>query len=293
MLKITGKRGNSRRVANSLGRVINRVTFGAPEAQAAASDIYDEEFCGAAAATVIGHIAPGYSLPEEPFFRTVLTGDIFTVETNLDLIRADRYHRRLIPDAQPLAPERILIDIFDAGADLRFSANLSAEMAVSTETSDIAQIRLSQLLNRRHVSNAELAAFQDFVFDDGKAIQQAVNAHHRNFDEVLEVAGKARKFKEWVAGQPDDSNLAKNYLREVSEIDWIDKLPAKSFRWALFNLVPAGLASLGINVPAAATLVTSLSDSFFVDRLARGWKPNQFVEGPVRRFIEASAMNLN
>jgi hypothetical protein len=107
----TGRRGNSRRIAKSLGKLIAKLTIGVPEAQAAANDIYDEAFCGAAAEAVLNHIAPGYKLPKAPFFRVVPRDDLLTVETNFDLGEADHYYRRLIPDAQPLAHEKILIDI--------------------------------------------------------------------------------------------------------------------------------------------------------------------------------------
>lgn len=285
LFRVTGKRGKSRRTANSLGRLVGKLDIETPVAQAAAADVYDEEFCGAASKAVLAHIAPGYTIPEAPFFRAVPRGDTLHVETNFDLREANEYYRRLVPDAQPLGEEKILIDIFNAGADLRLCAGFSAEMAVSPQTSAIAQIRLSYLLKRRHTSNASVAAFQEWVFDSGKAIQEAVNAHDRNFDDVLKIASQARKFKEWIADKPDDSNLAKEYLRDVCQLEWIDQLPAKSLRWFLFNVVPAVLATFGVPAPVVAGLAVSLGDSFFVDKLAKGWKPNQFIEGPLRQFI--------
>jgi hypothetical protein len=66
----------------------------------------------------------------------------------------------------------------------------------------------------------------------------------------------------------------------------MDGLPAKSLRWLIFT--GAGLLLGGI--PGAVGLVASTlsgaSDTFLVDHLVRGWKPNQFVEGPLREFVE-------
>jgi hypothetical protein len=63
-------------------------------------------------------------------------------------------------------------------------------------------------------------------------------------------------------------------------------LPAKSVRWLLFNA--AGLALAAVTSPAAGAAVgvgLSAADTFLLDKLLKGWKPNQFVEGPLKEFI--------
>lgn len=40
-----------------------------------------------------------------------------------------------------------------------------------------------------------------------------------------------------------------------------------------------GLGTLG-------GVALSALDSFVLDRMLKGWKPNQFVEGPLRRFLD-------
>lgn len=54
----------------------------------------------------------------------------------------------------------------------------------------------------------------------------------------------------------------------------------------IFNAA-AGALSL-VTTPAvgvAASTALNILDSFLVDRLVKGWKPNQFVEGVLREFI--------
>jgi hypothetical protein len=266
--------------------VINKIPTPNLEAQQSAADLHDEAFCTKATIAVLRHIAPGYKPPTRPFFRTIPNGDIFTVETNLDLREADDFHRRLFHDASPLTEGRVLVDVFNAGTDLRLAATHGAEMAVAPEVSDIAQIRFSQSLERRKTSDAELNLFQDDVFNDGRAIQEAVNSNHKNFEDIIAVAAKARQFKEWIASAPEDASLRKEYLHSVSKLDWMEGLPAKSLRWLIFT--GAGLLLGGI--PGAAGLIastlTGVSDTFLVDHVVKGWKPNQFVEGPLRDFVE-------
>jgi hypothetical protein len=40
---------------------------------------------------------------------------------------------------------------------------------------------------------------------------------------------------------------------------------------------PAAGAAVGVGLSAA--------DTFLLDKLLKGWKPNQFVEGPLKEFI--------
>jgi hypothetical protein len=38
-----------------------------------------------------------------------------------------------------------------------------------------------------------------------------------------------------------------------------------------------------LGIPAGLAL--GATDSFIVDRLLKGWRPNQFIEGPLRDFV--------
>lgn len=181
----------------------------------------------------------------------------------------------------------ILVGIFEALADIRFSAGFGSELALSSGTSAIAQIKLGRLLQQRRNSDERVKLFQEWTFKEGRAIGDAVNACHRNFDDVLRLVASAQRFKEGVAKQPDQADLRQEYVQEVSRLDWADKLPTKSFRWLLFSTLGGALAF--ITTPAAGALTgaaLNAIDTFIVDKLVKGWKPNQFVEGPLKAFVE-------
>ena len=79
--------------------------------------------------------------------------------------------------------------------------------------------------------------------------------------------------------QAPDGGLLRTYYRDVTASSWVDKLPGKSLRFIFFTgagilLDVAGTGGVGTAIGVAA----SAADTFLLDRMIQGWKPNQFVE---------------
>ena len=97
----------------------------------------------------------------------------------------------------------------------------------------------------------------------------------------------ADRFKGWLVKQDIDSELIKEYYKEVTKNSSFDHLPGKSLRWSIFtglgiasDLIIAG----GLGTVAGVSL--SLLDAFVLDKLIKGWKPNQFVEENLENLIK-------
>ena len=61
-------------------------------------------------------------------------------------------------------------------------------------------------------------------------------------------------------------------------VDWADNLPPKTLRWLIFT-------AAGIPLSLAAAVGLGAADTFLLDKLIKGWKPNQFIEGPLKDFL--------
>jgi hypothetical protein len=113
-----------------------------------------------------------------------------------------------------------------------------------------------------------------------------VNSGDRSFRDVIHLVEEAHKFKGWIQQIGEDSLLRDEYCKKVAATGWADKLPTKSVRF----VVTAGLSALaGLAMTPGAGVATgiglSAADYFLLDRLLKGWKPNQFVEGSLRPFL--------
>lgn len=81
-----------------------------------------------------------------------------------------------------------------------------------------------------------------------------------------------------------------SYYERVTEGSWAAALPVKTLRWAIAVGVGAALGGIGVNGLAISAISAGLgaADMFLVERLAAGWRPNQFVEGKLRSFAKTA-----
>lgn len=116
------------------------------------------------------------------------------------------------------------------------------------------------------------------MFNESRGISEAINSGERSFADFWKILSKGERFKSWLKGKSADQYLLKEYVQDISKDSWIEKVPAKTVRWSVFTVLGA-LTDL-ITVPGAGKVVGTLlsgGDTFIVDKLLKGWKPNQFI----------------
>lgn len=128
--------------------------------------------------------------------------------------------------------------------------------------------------------------FQDYVFDDARAISESINSGEKSFRDLYQLLIEAAKFKSWLKEQEPNQELFRAYFQEITKKSWVDKLPPKSIRWAIFNLAGLGIDALGAGgVGKLMGLTVSAFDEFLLDKIIKGWKPNQFIETSKIKFL--------
>jgi hypothetical protein len=286
--ELIGKNGKARRVAEQLKRNISASSYTAAANDLSIEDIISGSQVKTIVARTVHYLAPEYSPPDPFVFDVVRDGPCVRVSTNLDFNALNSvYHRRVDPQHSIVSVAYLLSMIHQATADLQMAAASTSEMALSPINTLIATIRLNGVLQSRLRSEEALQLFQDFAFDDARAVREAINERHRNMAELATLVADAQKFKKWVNGQPENADLRKAYLSEVAKLGWSEKLPRKTVRWAIFTttgIVLSALTTPAVGLITGAALNTV--DYFLIDKLTQGWKPNQFVGGTLREFLE-------
>jgi hypothetical protein len=285
--ELTGKSGKGRRLSQKFLSLIKPVRFQGAVAEDAVSDLQDGDYVRRAISALLTHFVPEYTQPSSLEFEVVGDGASFRLVTNVDFGTVNKFYNSRVPVAQNSLSGPLLLGVLVASRDdVRSASEISADLAVPPSHSIVARCKFDEVIRKRSQSQEVIGQFQDFVLEDGRSIGEAVNSGSRNMADVLLLVEKARKFKEWVRNQPEDTTLREEYCKELMKLSWADELPAKRIRWALFAAASTSIGLLASpEVGAATGLVLSASDTFLVDRLIKGWRPNHFVQGPLRDFI--------
>jgi len=284
---LTGKSGKGRRIGKRLGDKIKVVHHDKLVVEGARKSFLDPNYISQAAKLVLKDLVPEVGELKDFVFETNQATKGIEVNTNLDFLYLNQiYHRRVSPKHSTITPAHILSDILNAECQLYFASTGLTELATSSLSSILIEQKVSYLLERSKTSQRAKVDFQDFIFGESKSLSEAVNQKSIPIEDVLKVLKKSQKFKKWLAGIDPDENLIKNYYSEVTRETIVDKLPGKSIRWCIFTglgILADSITTSGLGTLAGVAL--GALDTFYLDKLIAGWKPNQFIEDEVKKLI--------
>jgi hypothetical protein len=286
--QVTGKQGKGRRLASRFIRLAHPINYNDEVRSAAIEDYMNTEYVQQAAAQLLAEWAPEYVQPVPLEFAIQKEGTYLKVTTNIDFAQANEsHHRHFPPEVNSLRPAWFLINLMEVCGDLHLSSLYSGEIATSPTTSALIQLKCRNLISSR-VRNAEaIQLFQHQVLN-GHAVREAVNAKEKDFKDVVALLKSADKFRDWLRNQEPSVDLIKSYYEAVTKSTWAGKLPVKILRWAVLTGAGLSLEHLvgPLGVGAAAGLAAA--DSLLLERIAAGWRPNQFVENRLIPFSSAA-----
>jgi hypothetical protein len=282
--EITDKKGKGRRLANRLVKYIEPVNYAGEITKQIVTEIQDRKFISEYIYRKLKKVYPSLSQKVIFNFAPVVKGEGFPLQTNINFIDL----AKLISDDTKInKPSAILADYGTTIADLSLWSRYNTEVSVNDNQADVLQSRFDVLLSQQKGSEEIRSNFQDFVLDDSKAIQKSINSGNRTLEEFCSILERSDKFSSWIRGQEPDSNLVKSYYKEVTSNSWVDKLPSKTSRWAIFTGTGIALDLLTASGLGTATGVAlSAFDNFVLDKLIKGWKPNQFINDDLLSFIK-------
>ena len=206
------------------------------------------------------------------------------MNTNLNYVEINKVYHKYTPETHSsITAASILSHILASENEAWLASQNVSEISSSLITTDLLSRKFNNLIEKTKQSSNQLSVFQDFVLDESKAISDFVNQKKVNASEIIALLKKAKKFKKWISGVEPDKNLIKEYHSEVTKETWVDKLPAKGARWSIFTTIDFALTG-GIGT-AIGTGIGAL-DTFVLDKLITGWKPNQFIRKDLKPFLK-------
>jgi len=274
---------------NQFARLVNRSLYTTDMLKESHADLLDRGYMTSAIKSLLSFLAPEYSQPEPLIFRVdpVLKGGTYKVTTNIDFDAANTsYHQHVSKEHSSLTAAYLLSQIADTRRDLIVGSRLQSEFAVAPARAVVASCKFAEIMCAGSKGGPVLSAFRETVIDNLPSIREVVNSGKKTFRDIVHLVNKSEKFKAWLKEQGGTEDLRKAYCQEIAHIDWADKLPPKSLRWLL--VTGAGIALGATAGPVAggvAATALSAGDFFLLDKVIKGWKPNQFIEAPLKQFL--------
>jgi hypothetical protein len=280
----TGKSGRGRRLAARFLRHVNRTDLDESIGDSAREDALDASYVLSAVETALSSIAPQYKPSADLRFNLEsLPERRYRIHTNLDVAAATRAAQASSGDRIKVDPALLASFLVSVHEGLAFASLFDSDLATSPLMSRLLRLKWASLVKQSEAAAGQIGEFQDFAFDDSRAIADAVRSGAVSFGDVLDVVEQSTRFRRWLDGKDNDANLLRDYFQECTKDTWVERLPVAAARWALVTGAST-MAGVAIAGPAgvAAGVAIGAAD-FVVDRVRQGWKPNHFVERELKR----------
>jgi len=168
-----------------------------------------------------------------------------------------------------------LMDILDQLAlGIAVNAEFACDVGVSAALSHILRNAI-----QRSGLDQQILRFQDRRFGNGRAIASVIESRQRTFDDLLDLIHKKPKFSAWLGDQPLEADVFHDFWDNLGKDSWVERLPAKGFRWVLCGLIEL------IGGPIIGRLAGAFNE-LLLSRLVEKWNPHQFINEPLARFVK-------
>lgn len=299
-----GRSSETRAQARLLGQHVKERIQIESVLHAIQSQIMDKPYLENCIREMLRTLVPGYAIPSDLGLDTFDTGEGFVILTKLNFEEINRIYHQTVPvERSSLNMAELLARMLDAEKELDFAGKCDDDLWLDETDSAILQLRTNSLANSAVASREHIDYFQGVEFE-GRAFRSAINSGERSVSDLLDLLEQddARKFKDWLSKQAPTGALLKEYDRAVfSNRSWTTQLPFKATKLMVFSGIGAalgyaeGMLGLGVAAGAAASYVTNLavgaSDEGLTAKLAKGWKPSQFIEGAATQFVRGKQNN--
>ena len=253
---------------------------------AARSDALDEAFCADAVRVMLKALAPEYDASDLEFVVEAIDDRELRVATNIDFRRANESHHKLVsPDQSSLSPASLLDALVQARADLDAALRLDGDIATDSQAAKILGLKFGKIVGAALDSHEAIDVFSAHTLGGTHAIAEAVNSGRAGFADILDVLERGERFRDWIRNQPTEADLLMQYYEELTSKTWIERLPSRSARTLFWAGAGVAASVLGGGVLAGAGVAAlGVADNLVLERLVRGWRPNQFVDVTLRQF---------
>lgn len=197
--------------------------------------------------------------------------------TNIDFVKLNAFRKAKVPPLDAVTMASLLTTVLEARLDLAMASHYGGDFMTSEVASSLIRFRYAELLQSSKEHSDSQQTFVDAILPDAPSLAECIDSGERSFDEFLQLLSSARRFKNWLGAVNIDENLVSAYMKAIASEDMVQGIKVKTLRYALTT-------GMGF-VNTAAGVLSSLADTFLVEKLLGGWRPNHFVSKKLDPFV--------
>lgn len=167
----------------------------------------------------------------------------------------------------------LLLALGESRSDNCIAGLFESELLTNDSYSKLITFQLSDSIKKALKGQQQINLFQDNILYECPRLGKAFLTGAINDRQLIQLLNEGDKWRLWLQNRPDDANIIKEYTRELSKKTLVDNPIIKGSRMAVTSL----MGFIPIIGPVLEKGV-SLFDTFFIDKLLRGWKPNHFIQ---------------
>jgi hypothetical protein len=159
-------------------------------------------------------------------------------------------------------------------------------LVTNSKISNYSESKLNRIIKQRSRQEGKINIFHEMILPEYIDLKGTIDSGAKSFSEFMEVWREAQQFKSWLTEEAPPSELITAYVRKIGERTWLDSVPTKNMRWLLF----AGIGTffggeIGGVLGTTVGLGVDYFDDLILNKLINNWKPNQYIEGEYRDFL--------
>jgi len=129
--------------------------------------------------------------------------------------------------------------------------------------------------------------FTETILNNAIDIAQIINTGQKSISDFAKLYENASKYKKWLNKLDNDSSLIEEYYKSIYTNSWGNNSSVKIIRFLTFTAMGIAIDALGAGgLGTGVSVAVSAVDSFLLDSIIKGWKPNQFINNELVNFMQ-------
>lgn len=210
-------------------------------------------------------------------FRKVERGFVF--DTNMTTGELELNASRCGQSGFSFRHNKLLLSMVEVYGLMDFSLQRDSVLYTSPAQSLIVSCKQRNVLERYNKDKRAIDDFERVEVHPFTSIAEAIDSGAKSFEDMVGLLDAAREFKVWKSQLSDTKMFVAEFDRAMkAQFPWTQCVTGKVLRFLFTSAVGILNTPMGI-------LANGL-DSLIVDKLSYGgWKPAQFVNGKLKRFM--------